>query len=66
MLTAKDLEALLKIDAKTIYGYAKRGLIPYTRIESNIRFPRTEILEWIEQHSYRPRSMNGRGNGKRQ
>ncbi len=66
MLTAKDLEALLKIDVKTIYGYAKRGLIPYVRIESNLRFARTEILEWIERHSYRPRPVNGHGNGKRQ
>ena len=65
MLTAKDLEALLKIDVKTIYGYAKRGLIPYVRIESNLRFERAEILEWIEQHSYPPRPVNGHGNGKR-
>lgn len=68
MLTAKDLEALLKIDVKTIYSYVQRGLIPYVRIESNLRFSRSEILEWIEQHSYRPRPVNGNGhgNGKRQ
>jgi predicted site-specific integrase-resolvase len=29
MLTAKDLEALLQIDRKTIYAYVQRGLIPY-------------------------------------
>jgi hypothetical protein len=37
-LTAKDLEAVLKIDAKTIYSYVQRGLIPYVKIQSNVRF----------------------------
>src|SRR5712691_9452860 len=38
MLTAKDLEAVLQIDRKTIYAYVQRGRIPYVRIESNVRF----------------------------
>jgi len=53
-LTAKDLEAVLKIDAKTIYSYVRRGLIPYVRIQRNVRFSKREILEWIEKHSCRP------------
>jgi len=53
-LTAKDLEAILKIDAKTIYSYVQRGLIPYVKIQSNVRFSKREILEWIEKQSYRP------------
>ncbi len=53
-LTAKDLEAILKIDAKTIYSYVQRGLIPYVKIQSNVRFSKREILEWIERQSYRP------------
>jgi hypothetical protein len=44
LLTAKDLEGLLQIDRKTIYAYADKGLIPYTRIESNIRSPSTRYL----------------------
>jgi hypothetical protein len=31
LITAKDLEAILKIDAKTIYSYVQRGLIPYVQ-----------------------------------
>ena len=54
MFTAKDLEAILKIDVKTIYSYVQRGLIPYVRIESNLRFPKREIYDWIERRSYRP------------
>ncbi len=53
LLTAKDLERLLQIDVKTIYGYVQRGLIPYVRIQSNVRFCHGEILDWIERHSYR-------------
>ena len=55
MLTAKELEALLKIDVKTIYTYVQRGLIPYVRIQSNVRFPKQQILAWIEEHNFRPR-----------
>ena len=55
MLTAKDLEALLKIDSKTIYSYVQRGLIPYVRIQSNVRFVRQQILDWIREHNFRPR-----------
>ncbi len=60
LLTAKELEALLKIDVKTIYSYVQRGLIPYVRIESNVRFLKQQIIEWIEERNYRPR---GQGNG---
>jgi len=65
MLTAKELEALLKIDQKTIYGYVQRGLIPYVRIQSNVRFPKRQIIEWIEQQNYRLHSKNGNGAGDR-
>ena len=54
LLTAKDLEALLKIDSKTIYGYVQRGLIPYVRIQSNVRFVRQQIVDWIEEHNFCP------------
>jgi excisionase family DNA binding protein len=55
MFTAKELQQLLKISAKTIYGYVQRGLIPYVRIQSNVRFPKREILEWIDRQTYQPR-----------
>ncbi len=57
LLTAKELEALLKIDVKTIYSYVQRGLIPYVKIQSNVRFVKEQIQEWVEQQNYRPRSM---------
>jgi excisionase family DNA binding protein len=54
MLTAKELERLLKISVKTLYRYVQRGLIPYVRVKSNVRFPKQQILEWIARQSYRP------------
>jgi len=60
IMTAKELESLLKIDVKTIYSYAQKGLIPYVRIQSNLRFLRSEILEWVETHKFRPKSRSSR------
>ena len=47
---------LFKIDVKTIYSYVRRGLIPYVRIQSNVRFRKEEIFDWIERQTFRPRS----------
>jgi predicted DNA-binding transcriptional regulator AlpA len=58
MLTAKELEALLKIDQKTIYRYVACGLIPYVRIQSNIRFIKWQIAKWIEEQTYLPKTFN--------
>lgn len=54
MLNVKELEAFLKIDQKTIYRYVSLGLIPYVRIQSNIRFVKDQIVGWIEEQTYRP------------
>lgn len=65
MLTAKDLEALLQIDRKTIYAYVQKGLIPHSRIESNVRFSKHQVERWLEERSFQPRPVNGKG-AKRQ
>ena len=48
LLTVEDLEGILRMDAKTIYNYVQGGLIPYVRIESNVRFLKRQIVAWIE------------------
>ena len=55
LMTARELEAMLKIDVKTIYSYVQRGLIPYVKIQSNVRFLRQEILNWLETQTHRPK-----------
>jgi excisionase family DNA binding protein len=59
LLTAKEVEELLRIDVKTVYSYVQRGLLPYVRIQSNLRFLRSEIVKWMEERKYKPgnRSM---------
>ena len=61
LLTARELEAMLKIDKKTIYAYVQRGLIPYVKIQSNVRFPKHEILSWIQDQSHRPKAACANG-----
>lgn len=61
LLTARELEAMLKIDVKTIYAYVQRGLIPYVKIQSNVRFPKHEILTWIQEQSHRPSAGGANG-----
>src|SRR5437667_9253299 len=60
LLNAKQLEALIGIDKKTIYGYVTQGIIPHVRIESNVRFREAEIKDWLERHTYRPKWMKQR------
>jgi excisionase family DNA binding protein len=54
LMTAKEVEELLRIDVKTIYSYVKRGLLPYVKIQSNVRFLRPAILKWMEERQYKP------------
>jgi excisionase family DNA binding protein len=58
LLTAKEVEELLRIDVKTVYSYVQRGLLPYVRIQSNVRFLRSEILKWMEERKYKPGSSS--------
>jgi excisionase family DNA binding protein len=57
IMTAKELEAFLRIDVKTIYRYVQLGRIPYTRMESNVRFSKHQILRWLEERSFQPRPV---------
>jgi excisionase family DNA binding protein len=60
LLTAKEVEALLRIDVKTIYNYVQRGLIPYVRIQSNLRFVKADVLAWVAEHSSEVKSRKGK------
>ena len=54
LLTAKELEAVLRIDVKTIYKYASEKTVPHVWIGGNVRFPENDIADWIERCTYRP------------
>jgi len=61
MLTAEELEKFLRIDRKTIYRYVQLGLIPYVRMESNLRFSKHQVQRWLEERSFQPRPVHGNG-----
>lgn len=58
LLTAKEVAKMLSISVKTVYGYASRGLIPYVRIQSNVRFLKSEILSWVAERRFRPKPLS--------
>jgi excisionase family DNA binding protein len=60
LMTAKEVEELLRIDVKTVYSYVKRGLLPYVKIQSNVRFLRSAILKWMEEKQYKPGTRGSR------
>lgn len=45
-LTVKDTANLLNVSEKTIYRWIKQQVIPFYRINEQIRFNRSELLDW--------------------
>jgi excisionase family DNA binding protein len=60
LLTAREVEARLKIDVKTLYAFAKQRIIPHVRLRGNVRFPARELENWIRSHSHIPRALRYR------
>jgi excisionase family DNA binding protein len=54
LMTAKEVEELLRIDIKTVYSYVQKGILPYVKMQSNVRFVRSAILKWMEERQYKP------------
>ncbi len=66
LLTPKQLAEMTQLSVKTIYSYAQRGLIPDpVHIQSSVRFWESEILDWLERQTYRPRPVSGNGAKRR-
>lgn len=57
LLTAKELADILAISPKTLYSYVARGMIPYFKIESNVRFRAREVSAWLRQRACRPMAL---------
>jgi excisionase family DNA binding protein len=51
LLTTKELANLLAVSPKTIYSYVSRNMIPYYKIEANVRFRGCDIAEWLRRHA---------------
>ena len=51
LLTAKELASILAISPKTVYSYVERNMIPYYKIEANVRFRARDIAEWLRDRA---------------
>ncbi len=49
LLTVRELAEILAISDKTIYSYVARNLIPYYKIQSNVRFRPSDIAIWLRR-----------------
>lgn len=45
-LSVRDTARLLDVSEKTVYRWAQKGEIPFTRVNDQYRFNRVELLEW--------------------
>jgi|GEM_PF-612326 len=52
-LTVKELCILLDCGESTIYGWVNKRLVPYYKVESGVRFLKSEIMEWIRNKRVR-------------
>ncbi|MGE5645940.1 MAG: helix-turn-helix domain-containing protein [Acidobacteriota bacterium] len=53
LLTAKELAQILAMSPKTLYSYVGRGIIPFFKIESNVRFRPRDVSDWLRRRSGR-------------
>ena len=51
MVTARDVAKILAISEKTVYSYVSRNMIPYYKIEANVRFRALELAEWLRHRA---------------
>ena len=54
LLKPSEVAALLKLQRKTVYKLANRGIIPAYRVGRSWRFNRREILELMSNESTTP------------
>jgi excisionase family DNA binding protein len=57
LLTAKQVASQLAISEKTVYDYVSKGLMPFIKIQTNVRFRAEAIRQWVAQKEYTPREL---------
>ncbi len=50
LLTATDAAKVLTLEEWRVYELARQGKLPVVRIGRNVRFKKSDLLAWIEQH----------------
>lgn len=47
VMTADEAAEFLRLDRKTVYGYARRGVIPHQAVGRRMLFSRTALVSWL-------------------
>lgn len=47
LISAEILAQRLGVPPVTVYSWARRGVIPYYKVERCVRFDEAEIQEWL-------------------
>jgi excisionase family DNA binding protein len=53
-MTVAEVSRFLGLHQNTIYRFAKKGAIPYTRINGRLRFRKELIDAWLDERSHKP------------
>lgn len=60
VMTADEVAAMLRLDRKTVYDYAGRGVIPSRRIGKRMLFSREALALWLASCSKRSSEGNSK------
>lgn len=53
LLTVLEMSLLMKVSTTTIHAWKNKGIIPYLRVNSRIRFKKSEVLKLHEKRRRR-------------
>lgn len=59
LLTVKEVAALLRVSAQTLYKMLEQGEIPAVKVGSQWRFDRGEIRVWLTSRGAEPAGPTG-------
>jgi len=48
LLSPKELAQILRISVPTAYQWARRGILPYYKLEGVVRFSRDDVLDFLQ------------------
>jgi excisionase family DNA binding protein len=54
LLTVSDVASLLRVSRATVYNWVSSGKIPYSRINSAVRFRANRLEAWLTEHERGP------------
>lgn len=57
LLTVKEAAEAVRLKPSTIYTYAEKGILPFSKLGSRLLFQKSKLEEWIQENSHPGRSL---------